>query len=429
MQTPIFAEKPMQWQQHKMATWAAALMLVFIILFPKGGLSGGGVPLTWGYFLLALCALLSMPRAILTCLAQPRSTWGMLALTLPLQMAVLYSAISYPIAEKGYAISAFTTFVIMPYIVLLLFGPFWDVCNRDLLLRVVRGCIFLAAIFGLFLFLWRVKMGYFLEIPYLSVNASDIGLTGTIKENGRGNIFKLISTYSNGNIYGVCALMLLPLFDFLEGKRNWRKIVVRLAIALTLSRTAWLCLVLSQVIRPIGDSFSEFPRFRLSIRSGYQLLLVIPVMGLVLVGLWAMSADVSFIFDSSLGGRVPQLSAAASNIAFLPPLPLQGIGEVVYASVLTELGLLGLVGMILLLLGPLLLSLFDHSIWHDPLRRSALLGQIIYSLAAAMDGAINYIPVMAIWWLLTLIILHDPKTRLASEEAPAALAQAVLEPA
>jgi hypothetical protein len=429
MRTPIVTQDPAQWQQHRMATWCAAALLVFLILFPKGGLSSGGVPLTWGYFLLAFCTFLSLPRAFLTIFSQPLSTWGMLALTVPLQIAVVYSAISYPITEKGFAISELSTFVFLPYIVLILFGPFWEICDRDLLLRVIRGCIFWAAVIGLFLFMWRIKMGYFIEIPYLTVNASDIGLTGTIKENGRGGIFKLISTYANGNIYGVCTLMLLPLFDCLEGKRHWRKIVVRIAIALTLSRTVWLCLVLSQIIKPIGDSLSAFPRFRLSLRSGYQLLLVIPVIGLVLLGLWAMNADVSFIFDSSFGGRAPQLSAAASNISFFPPLPLEGIAEVVYASVLTELGVLGLIGMFLLLFGPLIISLFNHSIWHDPLRRSALLGQLIYGLAAGMDGAIQYIPVMAMWWILTLIILHDPKTASTSEEIPVAAAQGVLEPA
>ena len=429
MQTLTVAVAPERRQQHRMATWSGAALLVFIILFPKGGLSSGGVPLTWGYFLLAICTCLSVPRALLSLFAQSASTWSMLALTLPLQMAVLYSAVSYPITEKGFAISELSTFVFLPYIVLLLFGPFWEVCDRDLLLRVVRGCTFLAAIVGLFLFLWRIKMGYFLEVPYLTVNASDIGLTGTIKENGRGSIYKLISTYSNGNIYGVCTLILLPLFDFLEGKRQWRKVVVRLAIALTLSRTAWLCLVLSQVIKPIADSFSAFPRFRLSLRSGYQLLLVIPVMGLVLTGLWAMNADVSFIFDSNFGGRAPQLSAAASHISLMPPLPLEGIAEVVYASALSELGVLGCLGMFLLLFGPLLLSLFNHSIWRDPLRRSALVGQLIYSVAAAMDGAIQYIPVMAIWWLLTLIILHEPKPQLATEEKRAVAEQAVLQAA
>ena len=421
MQTSAAITAPETRQAHKFATWSGSAMLVFLILFPKGGLSSGGVPLTWGYFLLAMCTCLSVPRALLTSFAQPASMWSMLALTVPLQMAVLYSAFAYPITEKGFAISEISTFVLLPYIVLLLFGPFWEICDRDVLLRVVRSCIFLAAIFGLFLFLWRIKMGYFIEIPYLSVNASDIGLTGTIKENGRGSIYKLISTYSNGNIYGVCTLMLLPLFDCLEGKRHWRKVIVRLAIALTLSRTAWLCLILSQVIKPIADSFSAFPRFRLSLRSGYQLLLVIPVMGLVLTGLWAMSADVSFIFDSSFGGRAPQLNAAASHLSLMPANPLEGIEEVVYASALTELGALGGFGMLLLLFGPLLLSFFNHSIWRDPLRRAALVGQLIYTVAAAMDGAIEYIPVMAIWWLLTLIILHEPKEQAATESKAVAV--------
>jgi len=52
-----------------------------------------------------------------------------------------------------------------------------------------------------------------IEIPYFTINAADVGEVAD-KYNQRGNIMKLISTYNNGNIFGVCTLMFFPLFYY-----------------------------------------------------------------------------------------------------------------------------------------------------------------------------------------------------------------------
>ena len=46
----------------------------------------------------------------------------------------------------------------------------------------------------------------------LTVNAGDLGELDSSKFNQRGSVSKLISTYNNGNIFGVCTLMLFPIF-------------------------------------------------------------------------------------------------------------------------------------------------------------------------------------------------------------------------
>src|SRR5690606_25097688 len=77
-------------------------------------------------------------------------------------------------------------------------------------------------------------------------NAGDVGaLEG--KHIDRGGIFKLISTYNNGNIFGICMVMLLPLYACLE-RRTWPQLVVKAALVLTLSRTVWAGLIAYEVL-------------------------------------------------------------------------------------------------------------------------------------------------------------------------------------
>ena len=54
-------------------------------------------------------------------------------------------------------------------------------------------------------------VGKFIEIPFLTVNAGDYGTLESTKHINRGGYLKLISTYNNGNVYGVATLILLPL--------------------------------------------------------------------------------------------------------------------------------------------------------------------------------------------------------------------------
>ena len=82
-----------------------------------------------------------------------------------------------------------------------------------------RTCVFLAAAWGIFLFFFRPLTGHFIEIPYITVNASDYGELENTKNIARGTLFKLISTYNNGNLYGVATLLLLPLYLQLEPRR------------------------------------------------------------------------------------------------------------------------------------------------------------------------------------------------------------------
>ena len=90
-------------------------------------------------------------------------------------------------------------------------------------------------------------VGRFVEIPFLTVNFHDVGTLETTKYIDRGGIFKLISTYNNGNVYGVCLLMLLPFYNSVEPSKL-KRMIVKLSLLLTLSRTVWFGLFFAEIL-------------------------------------------------------------------------------------------------------------------------------------------------------------------------------------
>src|SRR5690242_15360503 len=89
-------------------TW---LLLLFLVLFPKGGFKVGETPITWGYVILGVSAL---PILIYRLLAMPvkftpRLIFA-LASTVPFQVLYIYSFLKNGIEDVGMAISIFVSF-------------------------------------------------------------------------------------------------------------------------------------------------------------------------------------------------------------------------------------------------------------------------------------------------------------------------------
>lgn len=392
-------------------TWMACALTVWLVLFPKGGIRLGGLPLTWGYLLLAAFTPAAFAvRFLLMPLRFPRRVLAATLLLLPMQGCFLYAGALYGLMDLNYVFSTFVGLFALPWIFLLVFGPFFSWVEEAKLRRWFCACIFIAAAWGILLFVMYPLAHRDIEVPYLTVNASDYGTIQSGKSNARGFFLKLISTYNNGNIYGVATLLLFPLYARLETAR-WRRNTVRLALLLTLSRTVWVGLVINELLSLIPPLFRQiytFPVLYLgeARRRLFALLAtVLLVFGSVsLVTLRA--GNLGFLFDRTLGNRLGEVNAA-SQTTFLPEHALYGFGEVLYASAAQYWGVTGLVAFLLIMFSPLLIVLGNPTLLRYPLRRAALKALLVYTVMAGSDGAFNFIPVMAFYWFVYAVFLYD----------------------
>lgn len=396
-----------------LATIAGCLLIVFLVLLPKGGFRGpGGIPLTWGYLLLGVFGAVGLVVRVLALpLRFPPLVLGTLLILLPMFSLFLYAGYFYGIRSPQFTVSTFVGLFGLPAIFLLVFAPFFPLLDGVRLAHWFRACVFFAAVYGIFLFFLHPLTGHFIEIPYVTINAADYGDLETTKSIARGFFLKLISTYNNGNLYGVATLIILPMYFRLEPSRV-RRLTLRAALLLTLSRTVWLGLILFELL-PLGAvllrQVRSFPVLHLG-TARRRFVAVLITLALVFSSVAFTSFQghaLQFLLDPSLGGRSGEISQFRGNITLLPEYPLYGFNEVLYASAGSYWGLSGLFAFTLIMISPLLLLMWDPSVLQQPMRRAALKGLVIYIVLAAGDGALDYIPVMAFYWFTYTVFVCD----------------------
>ncbi len=385
-------------------TW---FLVVFLVLFPKGGFKVGAVPITWGYmFLLLTLPPIALVRILALPLRVPRRVLIVMVMLVPMQIIFLYAWIVCGVSNLGYTISLLGSFIGLPITLLLIYPPFLIYVDGDRLSKYLRWCVLLAALWGILLFFTHPITHKFIEIPYLTVNAGDYGNLEYTKNISRGLFFKLISTYNNGNLYGVCTLMLMPLYDLMEPIR-WRRNVIKVALLLSLSRTVWAGLVISEALSVgilLSKQLRTFPKLYLgkaAKRTGALFLIV----GLIFATLLFNSNKLTFLFDLTLGNRVG-LTSLLPATTFLPIVPVAGLNEAAFVSSALYFGWSGFVAFSLLMLSPLLLLFYDSSPLRSPVRRAALKGMVLYIILANVDAAFVFIPSTAFFWFVYMIYLY-----------------------
>lgn len=378
------------------------LLCIFLIAFPKGGFKVGTIPITWGYILLFLvCAasfFLMWKEGLKVYLPAPRLQ--VLLLCFPFQAYAFFILMFSKVSSVGFLLSAMVSLIAMPFLFLLVLNNYFDRPNfRSSFIPLFKALILFVAIYGIFLFFYRIKSGITLEIPYLTANIDDSGTLDSEKNNMRGDLSKLISTYNNGNIYGVCVLIFFPLYMEYE-KRFIPRVLVITSLILTLSRTAWVGLLIYFAL-----TFSkEFLKPKTWIYL-FLLIVVIAIAGPII--LEAMGKDTSFLFDKDLGGRAKQLDAL-NDISFFGDFEFSAITEIVYLSILKDFGIIGLVFFVLYLMAPLIVH-YNYrklAVTQNAVSK-AWWGLLLYVIIAASDGAILLIPVMAFYWFLAAFVFSD----------------------
>lgn len=402
-----------QRRAHPLAMFSAWFFVVFLVLFPKGGLKLGVLPITWGYLYLALSFVpLLAVRLLALPLRWPRRVLIACAMLLPMQLLFVYAGVFNGVSDPPFAFSSFVALFALPWIFLLLFPPFLQFVDGERLSKYLRWCMLMAALWGIFLFFLHPITGHFIEIPYLTVNSGDIGDLETTKHIARGFFFKLISTYNNGNLYGVSTLILLPLYRKLEPVR-WRRAAIVVALLLTLSRTVWAGIILLEafpLIALLARQFRTLPVVYL--RSAWRRLALLAfVVALVFGALLFLSLGpnaLAFLLDPTAGGRTTEIARVqSSGLTFLPSAPLAGFVEILYVTAVQDFGISGLIAFLLLMFSPVLLLFFDRGALRSPYRLAALQGLVLYIVLAASDGGMDFIPVMAFYWFAYMIYLFD----------------------
>jgi hypothetical protein len=376
---------------------ALALLLMFLVAFPKAGIKVSDVPLTIGYTLIGLITT----GAWLSNLGQrryrtlPRGSSTAYALSLPFQGVMLAMMVNLHSTIIGNSISFVVSFIFLPLAFLLILVPQISTLDPDTFNRYLRRCISFIALYGLILFFYLLATGKFIEVPFLTVNADDVGTLGDKDINRGGGIFKLISTYNNGNIYGVCVLMLLPLYDLIQRSLFWR-LVVRISLLLTLSRTVWFGLLVYELIATVY--LRQIKRSTLL----YVGISVVIVCAAILLILRWMGLDVSFLFDPDLGGRTGVVQA--TKFYFVPYYAVHFPSEIIYINVVNALGVAGLFFFMVAMASPILLAATSAT-RRNPYVRACIVGMLMLLICGVSDGPVLLIPTMAFYWGLAALAL------------------------
>ncbi len=375
-------------------TVVITLLVIFLILFPKGGVKLGGLPLTFGYMLFAVVTMsmlfINIYFGRLFIVSRPQL--AVLVAMCAFQLVVSLTLIANGYEDVGYLVALLISLFFLPIALMYFLMPQIQKLDLDLLLKLIKNSVLAVSIYGIFLFLYIITTGNYFEIPLLTVNSGDLGQMGE-KFNNRGQLVKLFSTYNNGNIYGVSLLILLPLFCLIENS-FLKKLMVKLSLVLTLSRTVWIGLILYEIL-----SFRSIAKGR----EIYRLIGIIILGTIIYSSVAFMERDMDFLLDSSLGGRIDHLEFSPTIIS---KQTFISIGEIVPATVLQQFGLVGLLTFLIYMTMPVFVWLVGLVPYHkSEYKRSLAMGLLIYCIIMFSDGAMNYIPVMMYYWFVVALLL------------------------
>lgn len=374
------------------------LFFLFLVIFPKGGFKINEIPITWGYLLLLAISFIGLLRKCFY-----TNTWrtSILISLIPFQIILLTAFLFNGVESEnnglslGFAFSFILAFVIFPYSFLILLTKHLDNIETTFFIKIFKRCVFIVCAYGIFLFFFKIITGSFLEIPFLTVNFHDIGNLEN-KCINRGLLFKLISTYNNGNLFGVCILLLLPVYELLE-KSVYKKILVKTSLFLTLSRTVWITYLFYEILNLIFCNKNK--------KKYLYFLVLLLIFSLALVyTLYFLKFDLFFLFDKTLGGRIEQFSTL-QNISFFPAKNFVDLIEIVYLSILENFGILGLLTFIIGLFSPLFFFFLKKN--HSPLNKRIAISLVTYYFACLSDGAMLYIPTMSFYWFLVALLTSN----------------------
>ena len=369
-------------------------VIIFNLVFPKGGIKVNDIPITIGLVSLIFLLLAGGISSVIKFrfLKIKHDRLKILLSWIPFQIWTIIVINENGFESLGMVLSLFTNFLLIPWLMIYLNGENFDKNVKiERLLKIIKIGIWILIIYGLINHVCKIITDSYIEIPFLTVNFDDVGNVYN-KNNGRGVFGKLISTYQNGNLFGASMLLLLPLFCYID-KNKLHQLLFKFTLFLTLSRTIWLGLLFYEIISIFSGKIYIKKVFNFCIILSCFVLGIIYAMNL-------LELDMDFIVDSSMGGRIGQSSDFIYG--FFPSTPFNTISEIVYKGILDSFGVIGLVCFCIGFFSPLFI--YYKELNNNSLRNSLLLGLLVYYFVCLGDGGIILIPVMIFYWTVILIL-------------------------
>lgn len=393
--------------------WALWLLIVFNIALPKGGVMAGVLPITWGYVLLLLLGAVAAVDRVRIGSINASGFLNFIFGFLPISGLMLIKTQIYVVGPISVAMTL-GLFFFVPLTVLVLTGPYLEEIPAEAILSALKWAVRFTVAWGVLNFLLYAVSKQFIEIPYLTTNGDDLG--GVFdKNNKRGSLMKLVSTYNNGNIYGVCMAMLSPLYVLSE-RNKYFIVAFALAVLATLSRTVWFGGALAIALLVLFG--------QVKVRNANIWFMITLSIAAIAVFLPQMGWETDDVFDTDLGGRAEtftKLTWSAFGSASLQ------IPEMSYLGFFQSFGVVGgIVATAGLAAGPT----YGFINWAmlSPVRKAATLGGTVYLACALIDGAFKLPPVLTIYLLVVAIIyrrglLLSPSVRTQQNLRPGVLSR------
>lgn len=223
------------------------LTIFFSIWFPKAGVKFSGIPLTVSNVLFGITFILWIFKKIKFGKVKISSLGTILIFTIG------YCIFKYIIAYAGGKSFIESIGYIIPLIIypLIFFITFDEIENKNQINQIIKIIIYgfwFACLYALLQYVIGINK---CAIPGLTVNLSDYQQYGEYwymhKANGtQVDEAKIVSTYQNGNLFGIGLLLIYPLVNkyYKDCKNrkleNFSLIIFVLCTFLTLSRACWL---------------------------------------------------------------------------------------------------------------------------------------------------------------------------------------------
>lgn len=368
-------------------------LIVFNLYFPKGGIKIGDVPITIGMLLIIILGGWMFINSFATnrLMLIDKDRINIVFAWIPFQLIIIISIVFNEISSLPDVLSMIFNFIFLPYCMVFIGSYYFNKVDREFLYKLIKIGIIFVSIYGIIAFFYKFITGDLINIPYLTINADDTE-NAEYKNIDRGGFFKLVSTYQNGNIYGISMLMLLPIFCYLE-KNTFIKLLVKFSLILTLSRTIWFGLIVYEFINAFIINFSVK-------KIIYCILSIISTIFIIVYMLNIIELNVDFLLDTSMGGRINYFYKYDMN--FISEKPLGSIAEIVYLGIINNFGIVGLLLFFIAVISPIVVF-FKNKI-NNEVNKYALIGYIIYLIISCVDGAILLVPVMIFYWFIVLLI-------------------------